>query len=152
MQLNEYKLLSNLQDNIPQKGYFFNLLSTRSWALLFAFPEMNSTTPVMSGEVCRRVSLWTVPIFSRSTRELGCKGSPFRLHTGALRTGTETSHSKQASSGAMTSTSFSSLTINSDWAESVHRREGQMLAYSTDFRKGCLLVNFESDELEYVLA
>lgn len=120
-------------------SYFFYLLSTRSWALLFAFPEVNSTTPLMSGEVCLRVSLWTVPIFSRRTRELGWSGSPFRLHTGALRTGTETSHSKQASPGAVTSTSFSSLTINTDLAESVHKREGKLLAYNTYFLANSLM-------------
>ncbi|TNN61903.1 hypothetical protein EYF80_027919 [Liparis tanakae] len=66
----------------------------------------------MSGPVGLKVILWTAPIFSRRTRAPCCSGSPFRLHTGALRTGPETSHSKRASSGATTSTSSSSLTID----------------------------------------
>lgn len=113
--------------NCLKNSSSFYLLSTRSWAVLFAFPELNSTTPFMSGPVCLRVSLWTVPIFSMRTRELGSRSSPFRLHAGALRTGADTSQSKQASSGAMTSTSLSSLTIVRDWAESAHRGEGELL-------------------------
>lgn len=105
---------------------FCHILNTWSWALLFVFPRLNSITPLMSGEVCLRVSLWTVPIFSMRTWELDCKGSPLRLHTGVLRTGADTSHSKQASLGALTSTSCSSLTIVKDWAEWVHRAEGKL--------------------------
>lgn len=116
---------------MPQNSFFFffHLPSTWSWALLVACPEVNSTSPLMSGEVCVRVSLWTGPIFSRRTRELGCRGSPFKLHTTDLRTETDTSHSKQASSGALTSTSFSSLTISKDWAEAVDKTEGKLLAF-----------------------
>lgn len=101
-----------------------NVLRTWSWALLFAFPDVNSTVPLMSAEVCRSVSLWTVPIFSMRTRELGCRASPFRLQMGDFRTGTETSHSKHASSGATTSTSSSSLSIIKDWAGQRHERRG----------------------------
>lgn len=114
---------------MPQISFFFcfHLPSTWSWALLVACPEVNSTSPLMSGEVCLRVSLWTVPILSRCTWELVCKGCPFKLHTTDLTTGTDTSHSKQASSGALTSTSFSSLTIN--WAEAVDKTEVKLFAF-----------------------
>jgi len=101
---------------------FLHLLRTRSWALLLVFPEVNSTSPLMSGQVGLKVILWTVSIFSRRTRALCCSGSPFRLHAGALRTDLETSHSKRASSGATTSTSFSSLTIDRGRAGEVHKR------------------------------
>lgn len=103
------------------------LLSTWSWALLLAFPQVNSISPFMSIEVCFRISLCTAPIFSTRMQELDCKHSPFRLHTGVLTTGAETSHSKQASLGAVTSTSSSSLTTDRIWAASRHNRQGTFL-------------------------
>jgi len=87
-----------------------------SWALLQAEPSVKSTSPLMSGVVCRRVSLCTEPIFSSCTVGPGCSGSPRRLHTGARSTGWEISHWKQASPGAPTSTSSRGLTIVTDWA------------------------------------
>lgn len=110
---------------MPHNSYS---LSTRSWALLFAFPQVNSTSPAMSVDVCLRVILWTVPIFSSRTWELDCKGSPFKVHTGDIETGAETSHSKQASSGAETSTSVSSFMIDRDWADPGHRDDEQWIS------------------------
>lgn len=112
--------------NIGRKG-LNNLLSTWSWALLLAFPQVNSISPFMSMEVCFRISLCTAPIFSIRIQELDCKQSPFRLQTGVLMTGAETSHSKQAWLGAVTSTSSSSVTTDRIWAKSTHNRYGKFL-------------------------
>ncbi|KAG5283768.1 hypothetical protein AALO_G00045930 [Alosa alosa] len=55
-----------------------------------------------------------------------CRLSPLSVHTGALVTGMETSHSKQASSGAATSTSCSSRTISRDWAGRTWKRSVEL--------------------------
>lgn len=122
--------------NIARKGLNY-LLSTWSRALLLAFPQVNSISPFMSMEVCFKISLCTVPIFSIRMQELDCKHSLFRLQTGALTTGAETSHSKQAWWGAVTSTSSSSLTTNRIWAESRSNRQGKLLAIMHDKVRIC---------------
>lgn len=121
--LNLIKLFMILKNRIVWNVLDY-LLSTWSWALLLAFPQVNSITPVMSIEVCFRFSLCTAPVFSTRMQELDCKHFPFRVHSGTLTTGTETSHSKQAPLGAVTSTSTSSLTTDRGWAESRHNTQG----------------------------
>lgn len=109
----------HVQDHLSGKNSHTRVtqwLCTRSWALLLAFPQVNSTSPALSEDVCLRVILWTAPVFSNRTSGLGCRASPFKLHTGDMDTGAESSHWKQASSGAETSTSSSSLTTVRDWA------------------------------------
>lgn len=107
---------------VPHQSQVAHWLCTRSWALHLALPQVNSTSPALSAEVCVRVNLWTAPIFSTRTSELGCRASPFKLHTGDMHTGAESSHSKQALSGAETSTSSSSLTTDRDSAAPGEKR------------------------------
>ncbi len=96
----------------------YDLLMTCRCAVLLTLPVIKHTVPLMASDVCLRVSLWMVPIFSTTTVGPGCSVSPFRVQVGALATGEETSHSKQASAGAVTFPSCSSLTIRTDWAVS----------------------------------
>ena len=89
---------------------------TVSVALLLAFPVAKPTVPLMSRLVSLRVSLWTVPWLSRRIRGPCWRASPFRVHSGGLDTARETSHWNSAWSGAATSTSVRSVTINRAWA------------------------------------
>lgn len=89
---------------------------TESLAQLLAFPTVNLMRPCMSGDVFLRVRRYTGPRLSRSTWGPGCRVSSFRLHRGGRAAGTDTSHSKWASFGAVTSMSSSSRTISSAWA------------------------------------
>lgn len=94
----------------------FNHPVTLSVALLFAFPIVNFTVPLMSTLVLFRMSLWTVPWFSRRTEGPGLRFSPFKVQTGGLFMATDDSHWKVAGSPSITSTSSSSFTITRAWA------------------------------------
>lgn len=108
-------------------------LCTRSCARLLAFPQVNSTSPAVCAEAGRRVILWTAPLASSRTSGPGCSASPFRVHTADTDAGAESSHSKEASPGAETSTSSSSLMTVRDCAapgekanhSSLHAHVGQ---------------------------
>lgn len=76
----------------------------------------------MSELVLFRVSLWTVPWFSRRTEGPGRRFSPFKVQTGGLFMATDSSHWKVAGSGAVTSTSSSSFTITRAWAAAAEKK------------------------------
>lgn len=85
---------------------------TMSCASERVFPAVNLTVPDIAGYVFCRMSLCRFPLASITVSPPLCSIAPFRLHCGGLDRGMDTSHSKQASSGAVT---FASLRLLYSW-------------------------------------
>ncbi|KPP72423.1 carboxy-terminal domain RNA polymerase II polypeptide A small phosphatase 1-like [Scleropages formosus] len=109
---------------VPVASWFNDMSDTQLLDLIPFFERLSKAEDVYTILKDQTlVSLYTVPRVSKWTLGPDWSVSPFRLHTGSRAAGTETWHSKRASSGAVTSTSSISRTIRRAWAEIRERRK-----------------------------